>query len=323
MPCRRRARRSAPRARTQRPPAGARAASGPAAAAPAAATPRAATTARALTGRPAARTPRRGRARAWQPRAPPRAPARTASAAAASPATPAAPSKQRVRGRGAPGPPGGAAAARAAAERPACARRRRQHRRAQRRHLPGQLGPVDRRQCVPKRAGDRPGHAARVLRHAPAGACAWSSGRQQRTRHVAGMVARWSAAGAKTGFSACGQRPHSPARPCAQKRDVGDRGAQHAAPGSSHERAEPGAAAADAPACGGGGEIGRLYDLVGSLYEVGPEAHQRMLEQLEPTQRCGRGPPKLLTQLMSMQSDGKPSPAPESVGYTNGKQPSV
>ncbi len=73
MPCRRRARRSAPRARTRRPPAGARAASGPAAAAPAAATPRAATTARALTGRPAARTPRRGRARAWQPRAPPRA----------------------------------------------------------------------------------------------------------------------------------------------------------------------------------------------------------------------------------------------------------
>jgi len=161
-------------------------------------------------------------------------------------------------------PPGRAAAARAAAERPACVRRRWQQLRAQWRHLPGQLWPVDRRQRVPERARDRPGHAARVLRHAPAGAHTRTRGCPA-TRRTGG--GKGCTQGARPEHSACGQRPRSPARPCAQKREVGGRGAQHA---------EPGAAAADAPACGGS-EIGKLYDLVGSLYEVGPEAHQRML----------------------------------------------
>ena len=36
----------------------------------------------------------------------------------------------------------------------------------------------------------------------------------------------------------------------------------------------------------GRNSFGKLYDLVGSLYEAGPETKQRMLEQLQPSQRC-------------------------------------
>ena len=62
--------------------------------------------------------------------------------------------------------------------------------------------------------------------------------------------------------------------------------------GPSGQRTAQGAKAAqaDAPASKaalGSNDFGRLYNLVGSLCGAEPEAKQRMLEQLGPSQRCG------------------------------------
>lgn len=62
----------------------------------------------------------------------------------------------------------------------------------------------------------------------------------------------------------------------------GQQTAQGAKPAQSDAPATKAAAA-------GGNDFGRLYNLVGSLCEAEPEAKQRMLEQLEPSQRCAAG----------------------------------
>ena len=72
----------------------------------------------------------------------------------------------------------------------------------------------------------------------------------------------------------------------AQKQDLAGPSGRQAAQGA--KPAQSGAPASK-PAAGGGNDFGRLYNLVGSLCEAEPEAKQRMLEQLEPSQRCAAG----------------------------------
>lgn len=71
---------------------------------------------------------------------------------------------------------------------------------------------------------------------------------------------------------------------CTQKQDVAGPSGRQAA--HTAKPAQSDAPASKAAAAGGGNDFGRLYNLVGSLCEAEPEAKQRMLEQLEPSQRC-------------------------------------